>query len=448
MRIAFVSLNQEQLPDPVVPVGLLYLLANTPDQHEKLFWDLCFETDPDGFLEEKIRRHQPELLALGMRNIQNADYSDSSGQLTYYRRILARVRKATDAPIVLGGSGFSVMPKRLMEYLAPDFGLAGEGEREFPKLVAALAEGRRDLARVAGLHYFEEGRLVVTPRAPDFLSLDELAPPDPSLADPRYDTLATIGSVQTKRGCPLACTYCTYPTIEGNRKRLRRAEDVASEIDRLIARRPSLRHFFIVDSVFNLPKWHAEAVCDALIARGMSLPWTCYVNPLGFDRDLAEKMVRAGCAGIEIGSDSGLDSILLRLKKGFTTQRIRETSRACREAGLKDCHTFILGTQGETLDDVKRSLEFVADVDPYTAILMAWTDDEEAVDPSYAAARRKFRDEVVRLFEEWKVLEPHWIIPPLGHNFNLRFFRFLRRQGLAGPLWQYARADVRASGRA
>jgi len=46
MRIAFVSPNRERLPDPVVPLGLLYVMANTPAHHERLLIDLCFEKQP------------------------------------------------------------------------------------------------------------------------------------------------------------------------------------------------------------------------------------------------------------------------------------------------------------------------------------------------------------------------------------------------------------------
>ena len=84
MKIAFVSGNREHLPDAVIPIGLLYVMANTSDEHEKILIDLCFERDPKIALHKALTALQPDLVALGMRNIQNNDYSGLSDNLNYY----------------------------------------------------------------------------------------------------------------------------------------------------------------------------------------------------------------------------------------------------------------------------------------------------------------------------------------------------------------------------
>jgi hypothetical protein len=157
-----------------------------------------------------------------------------------------------------------------------------------------------------------------------------------------------------------------------------------------------------------------------------------------FDQALADTMAKAGCAGVEIGSDSGTDAGLERLKKGFTTTRIRDTSRICRAAGIKDCHTFILGTRDETLDDVERSLDFIEELDPYGAILMAYKDDREAVDEELAARLGAFRAKVLEAIARRAAPRPRWVVPSLGLRFNHRLFNALRRSGKKGPLWQHA----------
>ncbi len=75
MRVAFVSGNREKLPDAAIPLGLLYLIASTSKRHSKILVDLCFEEDPSEVLTRSLLEFQPEVVALGMRNIQNADYS-------------------------------------------------------------------------------------------------------------------------------------------------------------------------------------------------------------------------------------------------------------------------------------------------------------------------------------------------------------------------------------
>ena len=439
MKVAFVSLNQEKLPDPVIPLGLLYVMANLPERHPSELWDLCFEEDPLGYLKRQVETFRPEILALGMRNIQNNDYSDYRTNIEKYKKIIDFLRSISSAPIVLGGGGFSVMPRELMASLRPDFGVSGEGESAFHQLVEVFESGGSDFSQIGNLLYFQEGKLTMNPQVSGFIDLPRLHSPSRDRVDERYYAQIGIDAVQTKRGCPLKCTYCTYPTIEGKTKRLREPEQVVAEMLEAVRTHPTINHFFIVDSVFNLPKTHAKEVCKVLIDQGWSIPWTCYVNPLGFDEELADLMRMAGSAGMEIGSDSGLDHVLANLKKGFTTEKIRALSQIAKKAGLRDCHTFILGTPGETLDDVHRTLDFIVDLDPFAAILGIWADDYEALDSNLALERQKFRDQVKAIVWEKKDIYPRWSVPSLGYNFNVRFFNILRKRGLQGPLWQHVR---------
>jgi len=140
---------------------------------------------------------------------------------------------------------------------------------------------------------------------------------------------------------------------------------------------------------------------------------------------------------MEIGSDSGCDEVLDRLRKGFRTDRIRRLATIARTHGLKDCHSFILGTRGETLADVERTLDFVEELDPFAALMLVWVDDHEVVDAATLEARRDFRDEIYARVAARAARQPRWSVPRLGVRFDPRAFAALRRHGLRGPLWQH-----------
>lgn len=440
MRIAFVSGNRETLPDAVTPLGLLYVIASTPLRHETLLIDLCFTRHPQEELRQRLISFRPDLIALGMRNIQKNDYSGVADNIGYYASLIATCRSVTDVPLVLGGSGFSVMPHKLMDRLRPDYGISGEAERSFPRLVAQIERGESDPSPIGGLHFFSGDQLKSFAPHPQFVEMDELPKPDRTLVDGRYYERYGIESIQTKRGCPLKCDYCTYPLIEGRIGRTRDPTAVVDEMFAALEQQPAIKHFFIVDSVFNLPKSHAKAVCRELAARRWKVPWTCYANPLGFDPEFAGLAREAGCAGMEIGSDSGCDDILDRLRKGFSVEHIRRIHAICREAGLPDCHTFILGTPGETMDHVHRTLDFIVDLDPFSAIIMMWIDDYESLDSQLRTRHMELRERISDVLLARKDQYPHWSIPPLGVNFDHDLFRRLRRRGYHGPLWQHMRA--------
>jgi len=436
MRIAFVSANRENMPDAVIPIGLLQVMASVPGRHERLFWDLCFEDDPCAAVARKLDEHRPDLVAIALRNIQNMDYTNVTVNLDYYRRLVATVRSHSSAPVVLGGGGFSVMPRELMETLGADYGIAGEGERAFASLLEELERPTPSLGHIERLHYRVDGTLRANGSASEPLDVDALPGADRSVLPERYYLEYGIESLQTKRGCPLQCDYCTYPLIEGARSRMRDPGRVADEFMEISARK-GVEHVFIVDSVFNLPPRHAKAVCRELVARGNRTPWTSYVNPLAFDDELAALMVRAGAAGMEIGSDSGCDEVLDRLRKGFRTDRIRRLATIARAHGLKDCHSFILGTRGETLADVERTLDFVEELEPFAALMLVWVDDHEVVDAALREERRAFRDEIYARLAARAARQPRWSVPRLGLRFHARSFAALRRHGLRGPLWQH-----------
>jgi radical SAM superfamily enzyme YgiQ (UPF0313 family) len=436
MRIGFVSANRQRLPDPVVPIGLLSVMTATPDHHDKDLLDLCFAGDPQQALTAWLAEFRPQLVAIGLRNVQNSDYTSVQGNLHDYEALVATVRGLSSAPVVLGGAGFSVMPTELMDRIRPDFGLPGEGERSFPALVAAL-EAQAHPSSVPGLLWFDQARLVTNPPAGDFVRLDDLACPSRAQVDDRYYTSSGIESLQTKRGCPLSCEYCTYPLIEGSLSRARSPSLVVDDLEQLLSERPETEHVFIVDSVFNLPMKHAKAVCREMIDRSWSLPWTCYANPIRFDAELAALMAQAGCVGMEIGVDSGVDEVLLRQRKGFTTRDVLRMHELCVEAGLKDCPTFVLGISGDTTETVARTLAFVEELDPFAAIFMMWMDELEAVDPALATERLALREQIRVLLEAHCRANRRWIAPQLGLSFGPRLFGALRRAGMKGPLWQH-----------
>ena len=432
MRIAFISANRELLPDACIPIGLLYVMASTPEHHQKRLIDLAFAKAPEETLERELAEFGPDLVAIGIRNIQNNDYSGISTNLEMLTSLFAVVRAQTDALIIIGGAGFSVMPKELMRLLGADFGISGEGERLFPLLLNSIEKSKPIPDGVYAADNLDLDKDIV---ASSFVDLNQLPFPDRNLVDREYYAVYGTDSIQTSRGCPLRCSYCTYPKIEGSKRRLMSPSRVGDEFDRSAAN--GARHVFIVDSVFNLPPAHAKVVCQELIDRHNRMPWTCYTNPMSFDDELASLMAEAGCTGMEVGTDSGCDEVLSYLRKGFTTRDVIDLHERAQRYEIADCHTFILGTQGETIDHAKRSLEFIAELDPFAAIIMVWVDDLEALDPGYSTERQLLRDSVLKLLDDAKDAFPRWIIPSLGVTFDASMFRMMREAGLRGPLWQH-----------
>src|SRR5205085_311532 len=135
------------------------------------------------------------------------------------KEIVAALRSATPAPIVLGGAAAAIEPVRLFEELAPDATLYGDAENRFPELLRSWERGEPRLD-LAGLVVRDGGRLVHNPLHSSE-PIDGL--PDAGLFRyvdmGRYMRREGVYPIQTKRGCGFTCTYCTYGTLEGIRYR-------------------------------------------------------------------------------------------------------------------------------------------------------------------------------------------------------------------------------------
>ena len=322
MRVLLISANLEKLPDPVAPLGLACLSSALKRHgHDVHCLDLCFEQDIAGSLEDSLKSLGPEAIGLSLRNVDNVSYPHTVSYLPFYRGLVERCREHSRAPIFLGGSGFTLMPEEILRYLDADGGIVGEGEEAFPQ--ALVADATDPSAAIKGL--IRRGARS-SPGPAWIQDLNSLPPPDWSGLDlMQYFRCGGMGNLQTKRGCPFQCIYCTYPLIEGKEIRLRSPERVAEDAETLI--RLGVENAFMVDNIFNCPESHARDICRAFIQKDIRLKWSCYAHPAHVSRALAEGMREAGCTGVEFGTDSGSPVVLAKLGKDFIPEDVRRASR-------------------------------------------------------------------------------------------------------------------------
>jgi radical SAM superfamily enzyme YgiQ (UPF0313 family) len=296
-------------------------------------------------LATMVQRFQPDVIGLSLRNIDDALIQRRETFFEDLKRLTNELRQHSSAPVVLGGSGYSIFPEALLERSGADYGIHGEGEQSFVALLEAL-EHRREPAGIPGLVWANGRRAQLQPRAGN-LAPDELAEPlRPAELASFYLQRSSMLNLQTQRGCALHCCYCTYPWIEGRTHRRRPAEAVAAEIEGL--ERAGAGYAFIVDSVFNSSPHHVVEICEALIRRGTRLKWCCFLRPQGLTPDLMRLMARAGLSHVEFGSDSFCGEVLTAYGKHLTFEDILASSELARQAGVDYCHFLICGGPGET----------------------------------------------------------------------------------------------------
>src|SRR2546422_8452702 len=142
VRILLISANQERSPDPVAPLGVCYVATATAEAgHDVSVLDLCFAVDPERAVQEAVRDVRPQMIGISLRNVDNCAYPDTVSYLAHYRGVVEACRRASAAPVILGGSAFTTMPAYYLRQLGAPYGVVGEGEVAFVRLLDRLAAG-------------------------------------------------------------------------------------------------------------------------------------------------------------------------------------------------------------------------------------------------------------------------------------------------------------------
>ena len=233
-------------------------------------------------------------------------------------------------------------------------GIQGEGEESFPFLLDRIEKGF-DLSSTPGLYLPGSGlqRERVFAKDLDLLPFPEDHLWSSSLLD--TDEVFWL-PFQTRRGCPLRCSYCSTTTIEGEVLRKRTPALVVKEIARQSMQ--GVGRFYFVDNTFNLPVAYATELCQLLVQEEVDVTWRCIFYPWEVEEDLVKSMARAGCKEVSLGFESGFEPVLQALNKRFNPQEVRRVSRILGDYGVQRMGFLLLGGPGETRKSVEQSLTF------------------------------------------------------------------------------------------
>jgi len=351
VRVLLISPNRLRFPYPVYPIGLDYVAGALAPRHEVRILDLCPLEDRElaPAVVAALEGFAPGAVGITVRNVDNTDATALRQFVGEVAALVRTIRGASAAPVVLGGAGFTLYPAEVLAATGADYGLVGEGERSLA-LFDALEAGR-DPAALPGVIARGARGAAPAPVPAEAFGTRPVPPPNPSLGF--YLANSGIMNLQTQRGCPFRCVYCTYPAIEGACARRRPADEVAREAVALQA--AGARYLFVADSVFNGDPRHALAVAAAFRGAGLTIPWGGYFAPLPPPDGFYARMAEAGCTHVEFGTEALSDPMLGRIRKAFRRADVLAAHRAARAAGLHVAHFLILGGPEETVETLEET---------------------------------------------------------------------------------------------
>lgn len=294
-------------------------------------------------LLEKVDSFHPDLIGMSMMTLR-------------YRQnyqILSQIKDAYPfIDIVVGGPHVSTMREDVLKDCpAVDYGVVLEGEETMVELCSG-----KELSQIKGLIYRNQDRVIYNGDRAFINDLDYVPFPTYEKHElPKYGS--KIMSIVSSRGCPYNCIYCPVGSAIGRKFRVRTPKHVVDELAYWYER--GYRRFGFVDDNFTLVKDRVYQICDEIEKRGLKgLDLQCGngVRADQIDRKLLERMKEVGFSYIAFGVEAGNNKILANLKKHEDIETIEKAIKDACELGYRVGLFFLVGTPGETWEDVKDSI--------------------------------------------------------------------------------------------
>ncbi len=448
-KIVLISANRFCEPYPVYPIGLsylkTYLKANLSEDFQVSLLDANMYSNEQ--LQEKLKEENPFFVGISFRNVDGTNSLEKGNFIENYKGIVDAVRSVTSAPLCIGGAGFSIFPKYLMEEMGADYGIEGEGEQSLKELIECLGKGA-DISHIEGLILPGEAKAKL-PHKTYVSSIDVDFEED--LVD-YYWKYSGMLNIQTKRGCPYNCVYCSYPVIDGRKIRTLDPAKIVSDIKHLKETK-NINYFFFTDSVFNISDAFNIELAKRLISENVKIRWGAYFSPKNLPEEHLKLFKESGLTHIEFGTESLSDEALKAYGKNFTFADVKKASDLCVKHGVYYAHFLILGGYGETEKTIEETINNSKLLEstvyfPYIGMRIyphaglhqiaikegVISADDDLVEPRYYISQG-FDLEKVRKMA--LATEKAWIFPDDPANEMMDVFRLKKNK--KGPIWEYLR---------
>jgi len=255
--------------------------------------------------------------------------------------------------IVLGGVHATVMAEQIITQYPFAVVVLGEGELTFLDLLDAF-ETARDLSEVAGIAYFDGGKVAKTPPRPLIEDLDSLPFPRHDIF---YSTDRMAGQLLTSRGCPYACSFCALDSVSRRKVRRHSVKRVVDEIEKILTDHPQTQIITIYDDQFFIDNKRVIEICDEIVRRGIKSSFSCQGRVKPLSREVVLALERANFQHVVLGLESGSPEILERCHKKIQIADVERAVKLFADSDINIQVLLIIGLPGERMATVMETVD-------------------------------------------------------------------------------------------
>ncbi|MEM5772161.1 MAG: radical SAM protein [Candidatus Aenigmatarchaeota archaeon] len=348
MKILFINpWFKKYKGDDAFPLGLGYVAtAAKQTSWEVKVLDCHIEKIGTEKLKEEIKNYKPNVIG----------FTVMTPNFKTIIQLLNEI-KNKDTIYIAGGAHATFRPEETINN-GFDIVVRGEGERTIIELLNAI-EKNLSLKDIKGISFKENKKIIHNPDREFEMNLDSLKYPDRKLFPyKKYKIMSLI----TSRGCPYSCIYCAATKFWRGIVRFRTPENVLEELTEL--KNLGFKKLRFEDSTFTLNHEHVNKICDLIIKENLDFRWSCESRADTLNKEILEKMQKAGCVLICIGVDSGSQKILDTTKRKMNLDSIIKAFSYTKELGIRTRAYITFGLPGETRESVLESISLLEKIKP------------------------------------------------------------------------------------
>jgi anaerobic magnesium-protoporphyrin IX monomethyl ester cyclase len=292
---------------------------------------------------------------------------------------IAKAAKALGKTVIMGGPHPTTNPEEALQSGYVDYVVRAEGEVTIVELLRGLQTGKEFIPeKVLGISYIdkESGKIVSNPNRPFIHALDQIPFP---MREAKYRYNKDISSkpngsvtfpIVTTRGCPYGCKFCQTHVLAGRRFRIRSIENVVKEVEQIV-KKYNPEEIVFIDDIINFDSERLVSLFGRLIEKGLPvIKWVMGRADLLIENPkTAEVMGKGGVQQMFLGIESPSEHVLKAYRKGgkASSNASVKAVQILKQNGIETWGAFIIGAPQETMEDIKRTIEFAKFLNPGTA---------------------------------------------------------------------------------
>ncbi len=258
--------------------------------------------------------------------------------------------KEMEIPVVMGGVHATFCTDESLDFA--DYVVRHDGEKALPQLISSMEDGK-SVEEIPNLSYHNNGKKVHNPISMNLPSLDEFPFPDLNLIEGWNKKFIT--PIETSRGCPFSCDFCSVHKMFRGMMRFRNIDSVVEELKRL---KP--RNIFFIDDNFALDIERTKKLLQLILDNFSKPPmWDAQVRiDTVMDKELLELIRKTRCSRLWIGFESINPNTLKEYNKRLSLEKIKEGITLVHKNKIKIHGMFIVGADTDNEETIHETIDF------------------------------------------------------------------------------------------